>query len=422
MDARVRGAMLFVAAMTVPGVALAQPTGKTDKPIGAERHVADDADDAAGGEPREPEPGDAAPVPAVPPAARVPDTGAPDAPPQPVAPAPGFTWEPFGYLRLQYVVAQNDPNVTYVGRDDGFELQNARVGFRGKLGTLASFVVSIDGALDERAQINVPEGKLRVGLRDAYADVAIRGELVARAGFFHAMADPESLIADTSRAFVDKPIESRGVRATEGYQTQALTAGRSLGAALRLDPHVPASGAQLGFELAVQNGADEYASNNDNDKPAVSAAALARFAPDSHVVVAVRYNPRTVGELPFRQDETDVEASGGAQLIAGPIALNAGGVFVRTSFPTTGGPVQNAYGAHAQLMIRAGSAPLAFGYRFGVLDPSSLILTDRVMEHTAGAVFGVPRYRMRLQLQGTHVIEQRTLSNSRVQLAAEVAL
>ena len=40
----------------------------------------------------------------------------------------------------------------------------------------------------------------------------------------------------------------------------------------------------------------------------------------------------------------------------------------------------------------------------------------------AGAVIGVPRFRMRLQLQLTHVIEQRNLDNSRAQLAAEVAL
>ena len=46
------------------------------------------------------------------------------------------------------------------------------------------------------------------------------------------------------------------------------------------------------------------------------------------------------------------------------------------------------------------------------------------MEHTAGAVLGVPRYRMRVQLQLVHVVEQaaRELSNDRAQLAAELAL
>jgi hypothetical protein len=73
--------------------------------------------------------------------------------------------------------------------------------------------------------------------------------------------------------------------------------------------------------------------------------------------------------------------------------------------------------------IPAGS-PVWVGYRFGILDPSSLILTDRVMEHTAGGSLGVPELRMRVQLQVTHVMEQaaRELSNSRVQLAAEVTL
>src|SRR6185295_7264083 len=160
----------------------------------------------------------------------------------------------------------------------GFELQNARVGMRGRLEDLAAFVIAFDGAVDERAQINVPEGKLRVGLRDAYGEVALVGEVVARAGFFATMVDPGGLVSDTTPELVDKPIESRGVRATEGYQTPGLTPGRSLGAALRLDPEMSETGApRLGFELAIQNGADEYSSNNDNDKPAVSGAMLVRF-------------------------------------------------------------------------------------------------------------------------------------------------
>jgi hypothetical protein len=396
MVVRVRGAIV-AAALTVPSVSLAQ-------------------------EPRD-DTGDESPAPS-PEADKKAD--APAEPPASATPEKGFAWEPFGYLRLQYVAAQNDPNVAFVGRDDGFELQNARVGVRGKLGERAAFVVSIDGAVDERTQINVPEGKLRVGLRDAYVDAMLGagGTLFARAGFFHSLVDPESLVPDTQRAFVDKPLESRGVRATEGYQTQGLTPGRSIGAALRLDGEPDGGTPGFGFELAVQNGADEYASNNDNDKPAASLAGLVRFANDSHVVGAVRYNPRTVGDLPFRQDETDLMVSGGAIVNVGPVGIGAGAVFVRTSFPTTGGPVRNALGGHGQLMVRVGgdAMPIGIGYRFCIFDPSSLITTDRVMEHTAGVVLGVPTYRMRFQLQATHVIEQRELSNSRVQLAAEVSL
>jgi hypothetical protein len=332
----------------------------------------------------------------------------------------GFEWHPFGYLRMQYIAVQNDPNVAFVGRDDGFELQNARVGVRGDLGLRASFVVAIDGAVDERTQVNTPQGKLKVGLRDAFMDVRLSGPAMLRGGYWQAWVDPEALIPDTARAFVDHPIESRGVRSTQGWYTPGLPPGRSIGAAIRSD------GPVFGFEVAVQNGADEFASNNDNDMPAVSAAGVLRLAGDGFVMAAVRWNPRTVGELPFRQDETDYQATAGAQVNAGPVSLGAGAIVQRTIFESTGGPAQDAYGVHAQLMVRVvdGAQPLSVGYRFGILDPSSLITTDRVMEHTVGAVMGVPSYRMRVQLQVTHVEEQaeRELSNDRVQLAAEVSL
>jgi hypothetical protein len=342
-----------------------------------------------------------------------------------VPPAPRFQWEPFGYLRVQYIVVQNDPNVAYIGRDDGFELQNARLGARGTLDQRVAFVLAFDGAVDERLQVNTPNGKLRVGLRDAFADVALGGRLRVRGGFFQAWVDPEALVPDTQREQVDLPIESRGMRATEGYQTPGLLPGRSLGAAIRVDPAPPAAGIELGFEVAVQNGADEFSSNNDNDRPAVSAALLARLPRDSWLVAAARYNPRTVGDLPFRQDEDDLQVAGGARIALGPLALGGGAVFQRTSYPTTGGPVQTAFGGHGQAMVALPVAlPIAVGYRFGVLDPSSLVTTDRVMEHTVGAVLGVPRYRMRVQLQVTHVVEQaaRALSNDRAQLLAELSL
>jgi hypothetical protein len=336
-------------------------------------------------------------------------------------PAPKFAWEPFGYLRMQYIFVQNDPNVAFVGRDDGFELQNARVGVRGNLQDVARFVISIDGAVDEREQ-NTPQGKLTVGLRDAYADLWLGGDLAARGGYFQTWVDPQSLVADTAREFVDKPLETRGVRSTEGWYTPGLPPGRSLGVAVRLDPE---QANRLGFELAVQNGADEFASNNDNDKPAVSASAMFKLPNDGFVVAAARWNPRTVGELPFRQDETDLQGSAGAQINAGIVGFGAGGIVQHTTFESTGGPSQNAFGAHVQLMVKLGSdRPFSLGYRFGILDPSSLIVSDRVMEHTAGALIAVPQFRMRMQLQVTHVQEQaaRDLSNDRIQLAAEVAL
>jgi hypothetical protein len=377
------------------------------------------------------------------PAAKVKTEGAPVEPPSHVlepekrmpetrnATEPAFVWKPFGFVRLQYIAVQDDPNVAFVGRDDGFELQNARVGFVGRLADKAAITVAIDGAVDERAQVNSPDGKLQVGLKDAYGDVVLSGAAVARAGYFQPWVDPEALVPDTARELIDHPIESRGMRATEGYQTPGLPPGRSLGVAIHLDPEyllgepVKVDGPALGIELAVQNGADEFASNNDNDTPAVSIAAVLRMPHDSWLMASGRWNQRSVGDLPFRRDESDYEGTVGLHVTAGPVSLGGGVVLVHTTFDSTGGPSQDAYGGHAQAMITIPAAlPFAIGYRFGVLDPSSLIVTDRVMEHTVGAVLGVPSYRMRFQLQVVHVVEQaaRDLANDRIQVAGEVSL
>jgi hypothetical protein len=347
---------------------------------------------------------------------------------------PRFSFEPFAFLRLQYIFVQDDPNVAFIGRDDGFELQNARVGVAGHLGRVY-YKLAFDGATDERAQINSPQGKLTVALKDAWADVAVSGEapwlqtsldrVVIRGGFFQSWVEPEAQIPDTKRELVDRPIESRGMRPTEGWQTPGLTPGRSLGVAVRLDPAPRDDGVGVGFELAAQNGADEYASNNDNNYLAVSAGGIVRFPGDGWVVGALRWNPRTVGLLPFRQDETDYQASIGGHVVVGPASLGIGGIVTHTVYVTTNGPSQNAYGAHAQAMFALPvGAPVSVGYRFGILDPSTLITTGRVMEHTAAALWAMPRLHMRFQLQATHVVwvPSRQIQDDRIQLAAEFSL
>lgn len=361
-------------------------------------------------------------------------------PPPPPGPAASSTaadilhelsYEGFGLLRMQYIAVQDDPNVQFVGRDDGFELQDARLGVHGRYANRLAATLAFDGAIDERTQVNSPDGKLGFNIKDAYADVTLAGQMAVRAGYFLPWVDPQALVADNALEFVDYPIESRGVRATEGWQTPGLPPGRSLGVALHLDPAsmlgtpVKVDGPALGFEVAVQNGADQYASNNDNDKPALSVSALLRWPHNSWLMVAGRYNPRTIGELPFRQDETDYQATAGARVELGPLVLGGGLVIEHTTFDTTGGPAQDAYGGHAQALIRIPVAlPLEVGYRFGILDPSSLVTTDRVIEHTVGAVLTVPSYRVRLLMQVVIPVEQpsRDLSNDRFQVAGELTL
>jgi hypothetical protein len=346
----------------------------------------------------------------------------------PSAPAPPFfSWHVFGFLRLKGGVILDDPNVAFVGRNDGFTLQNARIGILGSLGKRLAFVLSADGAVDERGGVNDTTGTLRFALKDAYLDVQVVRALSIRIVRFEPIFDLEEIIPYTERAFIDRSLESRGVVATQGYEVEGLSPGRSIGVALRAEKLAALGPAALGYELAVQNGNGEYESQNDNNSLAYSGALFVTFG-RSIVFAAGRQKDRTVGELPFRQTEKDLGGSAGFLLRVGPIEAGAQAMLRHTTFPTTGGAAENASGGHAQIALALWlfnrKATLSPGYRFATYNPSDLIAVDRVQEHTIGLTLKLMPVPLRVQFNYTHAVEQaqRTLDNDRFEAGFEVAL
>src|SRR5688572_21084225 len=340
--------------------------------------------------------------------------------------AGGFEYHVYGFLRLKGGIIADDPNVAFVGRNDGFVLQNARLGLEGGYGKRLGFRISADGAVDERAGANATEGILRFALKDAYLDVHILSALSVRVVRFEPIFDLEEIVPYTERAFIDRSLESRGVLATQGFETAGLSPGRSIGVAVRADRLAALGPMALGYELAVTNGNGEYESQNDNDLQAYSGAVFLTWG-RSLLFAAGRQKSRTVGELPFRQTENDLAGAAGARLAIGPVEVAAQAIARHTTFPTTGGPAENSAGAHAQIAVGlalGAAARVTPGYRFAILDPSDLISTDLVQEHTFGATLGLAAVPLRLQVNYTHAAEQaqRSLSNDRFELAFEVAL
>jgi hypothetical protein len=340
------------------------------------------------------------------------------------APRPRVRLTPFGFVRVEGAMVQADPNVAFVGRADGFELQYARLGVDADIASRVRARLSLDGALDVRDRVNDATGTLQLGIRDVYADVQA-GPIDVRVGHFEPVFDGEEFVSAPGRPFVDTALYSRGIRPTEGFQTEGLSPGRSLGVAARREPATGSFG--VGFEVAAQNGAAELSSNNDNDWLALSAAGMLRLPREGWAIAALRWNARSEGTLPTRQDETDLQASFGAMIPAGPVWLGGGAIFERTTFPTTGGQAENSWGAHGQVLggiWRSPSTTLSLGYRFAIFDASTLVLTDRTMEHTAGAIAAWPRQHLRVLVNVTHAMEQaaRELANSRVEALVEVTL
>ena len=354
---------------------------------------------------------------------------APPPPPTPgvtLAATSNFTLSVDGFLRLKGAIVQNDPEVAFVGRNDGFLLQNARIGLTGTFRDRILVRLSAEGAADEREGRNDVEGTLRFVLKDAYADLRLVDAAHVRAGRFEAIWDIDEYVGETDRAFIDRGVASRGVLPTQGFETPGLRPGRSLGVALRSDTAADLGGAKLGYELAVQNGNGELDAENDNDRVAISAAALVHSS-SVLLIASGRYNPRTEGELPFQQTERDLEGAAGVSVGLGPVRFGAQAYVRHTSFPTTGGPAENSYGGHAQLVATfalGSSLTLSPGYRWGFYEPSDLVVADQVQEHTAGLTLASTTWPVRLQLFATHAVEQpgRELDNSRIEALFEVRL
>ncbi|MEZ4368124.1 MAG: hypothetical protein R2939_17865 [Kofleriaceae bacterium] len=332
-----------------------------------------------------------------------------------------------GFLRIQGAFVQDDPGVEFVGRADGFELQHARR--RGGRRRRSRHRTALRRRRPRRAPAHQRAQRRAAGRPARRLRRCTSGREQPRRPRrpVRAAVDPEEVGPTTQRWFVDNALDSRGVRATEGFQTPGLSPGRSIGVALRRVPASPAAGAAFGFELAATNGAGELASSNDNDWVAVSAAALVVLPEDGWIMAAGRINPRSVGELPLRQDETDLQAAIGGELPLGPARLGAGAILSRTLYRSTDGAGENAWGTHAQARFdvrRHGALRAAAAYRFAIYDPSDLVVSDRLMEHTLGAILAWPASHLRLQLNLTHAVEQagRSLRNDRAEAALEIAL
>lgn len=331
-----------------------------------------------------------------------------------------------GYLRLEGVIVQNDPSVDFVGRNDGFRIANARLQVDGRWMDRLTFRISADGADDERESPNATTGQLRFALKDAYADVNLGKVTSLRLGKFYAIFDLDEAGGQSDLQFVDRSLESRGVFATEGWETPGLAPGRSQGVALRAPRAFGSEALSIGYELAAQNGSGENSSGNDNDELAYSGTAIVSSGDRLLAWIGGRHNRRSVGELPFREVEEDIAGVAAAQLRAGPLKLAAQAIVRQTTFPTTGGLDENAFGAHGQIAFGFRAAGLLWepGYRYAVLEPSDLVVNDRVQEHTLGVNLELEELRARLLLNLTHVVEEagRELENDRVELLLQVRL
>lgn len=286
-----------------------------------------------------------------------------------------FEVEVSGYVRVAHrTILEDEAETQFVGRNDGFAMDNARLIVEARKGPLTGYV-SIDGAVDRRDASNTATGRVDVGLKDAYVGYAREDlpYLALMAGQFKPAFDAEEDQSTKEMLFIDRAIESRGVKGVEGYNLDGLSLDRQVGLMVYGEPTF--GPLAVGYYVSVTNGNGANEPLNDNDELAYTARVEVGF--DEMVTAGVGFNQnrRTTGdelEDLIDEDVQSVAADLRADIDVGPVGLIVQGQFMQqtASFPDV--PVEPdrvAQGYHASLGVTAPMG-LVLAYRYGFLDPT----------------------------------------------------
>lgn len=340
---------------------------------------------------------------------------------------------PWGYFRLAYESVESDDRYSFIGRNDGFLLDNARIGLDVEFRDTLSFLISFEGASDVQEDTNTPLGEIDVRLRDVYARWEIHPYIGIQGGQIKAPFAAEELQATVDLLFVSRSVGWEGVLVGRGFEEPGISLGRQIG--VMLSPRAPIRFGDFGavYYLMVGNGNDENQLLNDNSKVAVIGRVEALYSSFVTLGAAGYTNERRTGTPPNQADEEDVGVAADLYIHPGPIELFAQFGQVETDFDTAGvssrirraGSVQGGY----RFDLPWGFS-LTPAYRYAYYDPwanagsNAMASANRLAleYHTFGVRVKAHSLPLSFFVNYTLTEEQapREVDNDRLQLLAQV--
>lgn len=328
-----------------------------------------------------------------------------------------------GYIRVLGRIIEND-DLAFVGRNDGFRLANVRLGASVRYGEDLEAYVSIEAAAQQGEGENDPNVELGLDLRDAYIRYEIAPMVDVSLGRFKAPYDLGELEATRARIFIDAPVSSKGVARTEGLETRGLSQGRQIGLMLHKDRlGLTDDGIDIGFQLALTNGATRKLAFNDNDRPAAFARVSLHYGKFVSINAGGFLDIRTEGTLPNRFDEELKGLEGSLSLDFGSLGeytdlrIEGQFLFQHTDFVTTMLEASTAMGIHGQWAYKIWDIEVA--YRFAYLEPDSLFDPDVIIEHTIAVSYLPSQLPLKISINGTMADEERPVDNNRLDFLAQ---
>lgn len=308
----------------------------------------------------------------------------------------GFAMWPRGRLIAGYEFVQPDAENAFVGQNDGFLLEQARIGLQANWRNRLGFVVVYDAmtALPTEGVNDVVRDAF-AGVRDAYLVYQPIAPLKMWLGQLYMPADLESQTSRADLNFTSRSVMSGGVRAGRGYEQEGLSVIRETGFIIGNDDYVPFSIGknEIGFDyrLALSNGNGTNIIGNDNKLPQVLGRVGARYGDYLKFGFGGSYNPRTRGERPNLFLETETRGFADVTFDMFGFRAVATGIFQSTTFDSIlpeadPNRTQAAYGAAAWVSVEDPFGLPTFGlrpaFRVSYYEPNSAYDEDQLLETT----------------------------------------
>jgi hypothetical protein len=341
--------------------------------------------------------------------------------------AGGFEITVRGYLQTRYQAIQNAGNVQYVGRNDGFQLSNARIMVDARKNDLGVYF-ALEGARDIRLQPNRNDADLRNLMVDAYARYNPSSLFELRAGRFKPPYDAAEFESNQDMLLIDRPLASRGVFGVEGLNVSGMSLPRQMG--LQANGRVKIIPKKLKFTwyASLVNGTDAEIRLNDNDSLAYVGRIKVegKFSDEFRYTLGggAYYNRASQGALPDLVSEKQFGWTVDARLRLSLLDVS-GQYMVRenTYVDVNVEPSRKAVGWHvtaglvlSKLKVNAlkGFVP---AYRYATYDPTytfnqssdtalaKALKQDELIHHTFGLNYLIyqqnPNYPIKLQVNYT---------------------
>ncbi len=333
-----------------------------------------------------------------------------------------------GYVRPRFTMIQEEPAETdFVGRYDGFQLSNARVGVAGTYGSWG-FKLAFDGALDRRYGYNTSEGEIAVGLKDAYIRYAPYGWGKLTIGQFKPAFSADEFTSTRDLMFVDRALPGRGVHGVEGLNVDGTNVIREVGIQLSGATTDTASDEfGVAYYFSLTNGSGANKPLNDNSRFAYYGRIEAFKGNMVTLGAAGFFNEATSGAPPDDVTENLMGYSADLSLDIANVLLTAEFTEVMTSYPDVPAePDGKSRGYFASIAYRApwGLVP---AYRFAFYDPtakfssedaslSAQLEIDELTHHTVGLTWFSDELPLKVQLNYTLAMENeaRAIANNRL--------